>query len=248
MIYAFSGNGNSERVAARIRKELGGDDVSLGFVFPVYGWRTPKIVRRFVAGDLPDLLDGRKFPYVWAILVCGDNVGAADRDFERRLSKAVGFGLDAAFSVRMPDTYLALPGFRLDTEEESGAKFEAFERAAPGITGKIVRRERVRNLERGLLPRFKTAIAGGVFDRFLSGHGGFSVDAKKCLRCGICAKNCPCGAISAGEGGLPEWNEDCTLCMRCYHNCAGDAIEYGRFTKGKGRLRSGVQGGIISLV
>ena len=247
MIYAFSGNGNSERVAARIRKELGGDSVSLGFVFPVYGWRTPRIMRRFVSEELPSLVGGREFGYVWAVLVCGDSAGAADEDFDRRLRAAVSFGLDAAFSARMPDTYLALPGFRLDTPDEARAKAEAFERRVPQIAAKILARERVRELDRGAFARLKTAFAGAIFDRFLSGVRKFSADAGKCLRCGKCAENCPCGAISRGADGMPEWGEGCTFCMRCLHNCDGDAIEYGRFTRGKGRLHSGTRGGIMSL-
>ena len=53
-LFCFSGNGMSRQVAeGLLRAGVGPDDgSSLGFVFPVYGWRPPRILARFVREGL----------------------------------------------------------------------------------------------------------------------------------------------------------------------------------------------------
>ena len=54
-------------------------------------------------------------------MTCGDDVGFTDRVLDQQLRQAIGKGLDAAFSVLMPDTYIGLPGFVLDEDAEAAA-------------------------------------------------------------------------------------------------------------------------------
>jgi ferredoxin len=228
MIVFFSGNGNSATIARRLKERRADDGDALGFVFPVYGWRPPRILMKWLAAHRAERPQAT---YVWAVMTCGDDAGYCDRALER----ALGRRLDAAWTVRMPDTYLALPGFRLDAPDEAKAKIAAAERAVDEIAAALRARARVRNVRRGIFPWVKTALVGRFFDRFLVSRRFVRIDAAKCRKCGLCARNCPCG-----------WT-DCTGCQRCYHNCPADALEYGRFTKGKGRLKSGAKGGIIYL-
>ena len=224
-MYLFSGNGMSAKVAGWL-----GDDLEGGFVFPVYGWRLPKLVRRELAAGKGDA--EKAAPYRWAVFTCGDDAGFIDRDLERTL----GVKLDAAFTVVMPDTYLGLPGFRLDSPEERDAKLAAAQKRCAQIREKILRRERVREMKRGVFARLKTNLIGRFFERFLENDRAWRVDAAKCLRCGKCAAECPAGAI-ASEGGLPRWKRDgsCTNCFRCYHRCPAGAIRCA-FTGAKGRV------------
>ena len=108
-------------------------DGSFGFVFPVYGWRPPRMVARFVRDEFAARLDGIKPDYVWAVMTCGFDVGYADAVLDKMLLPVLGRGLDAAFSVRMPDTYICLPGFRLNPPDLAEEKMRAAESLIPAI-------------------------------------------------------------------------------------------------------------------
>ena len=237
----------SARIARALGSEPAGPD-ALGFVFPVYGWRIPRILARFVAEELPARLAGTTRPrYVWCVMTCGDDVGCTDRTLERALRASTGLALDAAYSVNMPDTYLGLPGFRLDGPAERDGKFQASEARVAAIRGRLAAHARERDLKRGAFPRTKTGLLGGFFSRFLSGDRRWRVDPDRCTRCGECVRRCPAGAIARDAEGRISWTRDgrCTGCFRCYHNCPSDAIQCGRATRGKGRLPSDARGGVF---
>ena len=244
-IVCFSGNGMSRQVADGLRSlGLGSDDGSLGFVFPVYGWRPPKIVARFIREGLVSRLAGRSPGYVWAVMTCGFDVGYADKVFDQLLCPVLGRGLDAAFSVQMPDTYIGLPGFRLNPPEVMDGKMRRMAERLPGIARRIQMREHVRDLGRGVFPRLKTHVFGRIFDRFFVDDRFFHATAEKCTKCGKCVSNCPAGSIGRTGDGGPVWRRDgsCTGCLRCLHGCPAGAIEFGWFTKGKRRLGSDEKG------
>lgn len=228
MTYVFSGNGMSARVADWIGDIPGTE----GYVFPVYGWRLPKKVRR----DLASGCRNAGAAFTWAVFTCGDDAGYIDRDLEGVL----GCRLDAAYTVVMPDTYLGLPGFRLDSAEESAAKLAAAEVRCRNIRERLLAHTVERDMKRGLGAWLKTYAIGRFFDRFLVSDRFWKLDHDRCLRCGMCAERCPCGTISLDSEGFPRWKHDgsCTGCFRCYHGCKGGAIEFSRFTRGKGRLEA----------
>lgn len=233
MTFVFSGTGMSQKASEWIDFD---SPRTLGFVFPVYGWRIPKILRRRIREELK----GGEWDFVWAVVTCGDDVGLVDRDLDAELEKAIGRKLDAAYSLVMPDTYLALPGFKLDTPSESAAKLAAAEKRARELRVRLMNRERVRDLKRGAFAWLKTRVIGGIFDRFFANDRGFRLTEGKCIGCGECAAKCPTSSIVLDANGRPTWKKDgsCTACFRCYHLCKGDAIEWGVFTRGKGRLNA----------
>ena len=239
-VFCFSGNGMSRLVADGLRDAGVGQesDGSFGFVFPVYGWRPPRIVARFVRDGLAARLGGTSPSYVWAVMTCGCDTGYADTVLDSMLRPVLGRGLDAAFSVTMPDTYICLPGFRLNSPELAEQKIRASRPRIESIAARITARERVRDMQRGIFPRTKTYALGKFFDRFLVDDRFFRVVAEKCTRCGVCAGNCPAGSIARNGDGTVAWRHDgsCTGCLRCLHNCPSEAIEFGWFTKGKRRL------------
>ena len=54
----------------------------------------------------------------------------------------------------------------------------------------------------------------------------FVVDADKCIKCGICAKNCPVEAIQWKKKETAFIDKSkCIKCMSCILNCPADAID-----------------------
>lgn len=242
MICYFSGTGNSKVVAETIGK-LMGDDVrpltccsientdSLGIVFPVYAWGLPNVVEEFIK-----TLKGIKADYVWAVMTCGDDMGYADKVLKKAL-KASGLPLHAAFSVQMPNTYVCLPGFDIDSEEKANDKIRKTNEKIPFIVEKLKNRENVTDVVRGPIPFTYTYILRPLFNATLVTDKFFKTNAD-CTKCGKCAKDCPLGNIKmSASDSRPKWKGQCAGCLRCYHQCPKHAVQFGSMTKNKGQKK-----------
>lgn len=49
----------------------------------------------------------------------------------------------------------------------------------------------------------------------------------RCTACGLCAENCPTGAISSKDGRIVVDESKCTLCRQCVRVCEPEAIDLG---------------------
>ena len=236
MIYYFSGTGNSLYVARHLADSLGErlcpmispnltDDQSIGLVFPVYGWGIPNVVKKFIQNCLLP-----KGAYLYAVMTCGDDMGYTDKVLE----KALGRKLDAAFSVLMPDVYVCLPGFDVDSKEECREKFEKEKETVQLIAECVKNRQVVRHLKRGPFPLAKTYILRPLFNRYLVTDKYFRVDSSSCVSCGRCQKMCPVGNILIVDE-VPQWQSHCAGCLACYHACPHHAINFGNQTQKKGQ-------------
>lgn len=247
MLYYFSGTGNSRLVCELLAEHLGdrccsmvrpleGRDGAIGLVFPIYAWGMPDVVQAFIENTLPRLVgDGRK--YIYAVMTCGDDIGYADVLLRKALAKG-SLSLSAAFSVQMPNTYVCLPGFDVDSVALAGRKLDAMRMAVPEMAGHIVRREEMVSVVRGDGAWLKTYILRPLFNLFLTGDGHFKVTPALCIGCGKCAAHCPVGNIRMSDAThQPQWQGKCAGCLGCYHVCPMKAIQYGRFTKGKGQKK-----------
>lgn len=253
MIFYLSCTGNSFWAADIVAKEIGDTLVSvidadksdyrfslaknerIGFVFPVHGWRPPKIMRRFIAKLAFDNIFTDH--YCYAIVTAGDNIGETINIFENDLKKR-NIHLDAAFSLIMPESYVGLPLMDVDTIEKERQKKERSAKRLREYIEYIEERKCVRkNLDIGRWPRLNSRVIGGFFTKFLISDKPFRVVEDRCVKCGLCADICPVNDVQGGKGKLPEWkhNGDCMTCFACYHHCPNHAIEFGHRTKDKGQ-------------
>lgn len=213
----------------RLYKDGALSDV-LGFVFPVYAWAPPRLVTEFVE----KLVIEEKPSYVYMVCTCGDEAGYTESIFRKALAKKE-LTLDAAFSFVMPETYINLPGFRLDTDERVKEKFAEVDRRLPKVIAAINSCEKVSDVWVGPLPGFKSYVLQPLFYGCLITDRKFRV-GESCNGCGTCARVCPLHNIIMCEG-RPKWSGNCTNCMACYHNCPQNAINWGRQTVGKGQYQ-----------
>ena len=248
MILWYSGCGNSRFVADQLSLKLSdsnmvfipdaarenktlefSQDEALGIVFPVYSWSVPKLVSEFLRKAR---ITGKP-SYIFAACTCGDETGLTIKHLKKDLAKQ-GLTLDAFFSFQMPETYINLPGFKLDTPEKEKQKIDGT-KAKLEDTVKLIQQRAKGNFDqlKGGSSFLKSNILKPLFYGLLITDRKFNV-SDECISCGICAKNCPLQNITM-ENGRPKWNGHCTNCMSCYHRCPKNAINFGKASLGKGQ-------------
>ena len=283
MIFYFSGTGNTKwaasKLAAATREDLisiapymRADDSShnlaepfilkenerLGFVFPVHGWRAPKLVREFIGkikilrepsdasaenkAKADDSLKNR--PFTYCVCTAGDSIGLTIENLNEVISlnpslQALGITeVSSSYSLIMPESYIGLPFMDVDPKEREIRKKENAAQELAVVCEEIFdRKEGISRLVKGPIPWFFTKVVGGFFENVLITDKRFHVEKDRCVKCGICANVCPVGDIKGGHGEYPVWlhHKDCLTCFTCYHHCPHHAIEFGNQTQKKGQ-------------
>lgn len=253
MVFYFSGTGNSLWIAQELGKafdeplisiasELKKKEIVLSynlraeeriiFVYPVHSWGPALLVSEFISRlHLADYSTHA----VYSVSTCGDECGYTG-DMIRSLLKQKAITLTAAYSVLMPNNYVLLPGFDVDTKEVEQAKLQE----APAQLQQIIRHIETASgndtiYKRGSLPFIKSRLIYPLFKRFaVKSNEFYATDA--CIACGICAQVCPTATITLSASGHPQWAKDtCVQCVACIHYCPERAIEYGKVSQKKGR-------------
>lgn len=246
MIFYFSGTGNSRWVAQFLSDELSDtlrfipdelgtdmhytlkDGERLGFVFPTYGWGVPPFIEQFIGKMRVDNVG-----YLYFVTTCGDDTGMTAEIFCDIVARK-GWQCQLGYAVQMPESYVCLPGFDVDPKPKEQRKLDAVPDRMHQIVDDIVDGRGGFDTLPGAMPWAKSHIVRPFFNRFLVNPRHFKVN-DQCVGCGICVKACPFGNISLADNKHPQWHEHCVQCMRCYHTCPHRAIEWGRFTRGKGQ-------------
>ena len=249
MIFYFSGTGNSKHVAEYLATMLGerlvaiGEAVAegnysytlargemVGWVFPTYSWGPAPIAARFAMRVQLQGYDADT--YCFMVTTCGDEVGETVQMFGKALGN---IRLNAAFSVQMPNNYILLPSFDVDSKELERSKIEASAARINTIAHAIAHRSETIDVVVGTWRRLKSRLIYPLFRRFAMSDKAFAANADVCTRCGLCARVCPANNITLGCNELPKWHGNCTMCLSCIHRCPVRAIEYGKATRSKGR-------------
>ncbi|MCQ2742421.1 MAG: EFR1 family ferrodoxin [Bacilli bacterium] len=90
------------------------------------------------------------------------------------------------------------------------------------VTGNIPNIKKYRFIDRFITQMVSIQFAGGDINSFF-----YRVDKTKCVKCGICVKNCPTQNIAYNKKGNIKFKHNCLMCMRCSLNCPKDAIRIG---------------------
>lgn len=250
MIFYFSGTGNSRWVADALGVALGEPVVSIAeelktgkkeflypvredekvlFVYPVHSWGPAVPVVRFISGL--KLIGYEKQP-VYSVSTCGDECGYT-ADLMRKVLHKRGIVLTDSYSVIMPNNYILMPGFDVDSKEVEEEKLKEAPSAVALIVDAILERKNVNLYKKGSMPGLKSYCIYPLFANFAIGKNSFRV-TNDCISCGLCERVCPTGTITLADG-KPVWSDTCVQCVACIHRCPVRAIEYGKITLKKGR-------------
>lgn len=246
MIFYFSGTGNSKWVAQQLALSLNdqisfipsvldvsdytfADDEKVGFVFPIYSWGVPPIVLRFI-DQLNSILGQNR--YLYFICSCGDETGRAPQQFAKAIGKK-GWCCNAGFSIIMPNNYVLLPGFDVDSDEVMQKKLTDAPERLQSIVELLKQSYCGMDCSEGGYAYLKSKLVYPLFVKWgVSTKKFYSAD--ECNGCGRCVKMCPTKNIKL-INNRPVWDKNCTSCLACFHSCPQNVIGYGGSTKGKGQ-------------
>lgn len=245
MIFCFSACGNTELVASRLATLLGERieriDINTPHTFdiryhkrviwatPVYSWGLPKVVISFIRSVQ---LTGGEDTEHYLVATCGDDAGLTDKMWRRAIRKR-GWAPRGAHTVIMPNTYVSLPGFDVDSPGLATRKLHEAVGRVSQVARAIRCRSNVDSITRGKCEWIKTRIIYPLFMACLTTPKPFRAGSS-CTGCSLCSRVCPMGNISV-VNGIPQWGNRCVMCLGCYHHCPHKSIAYGKATKGKGQ-------------
>ncbi len=241
-IYYFSGSGNSLAVAKDLAGELEAqltpvvsamrqervhtEADTVGFVFPIYDFKPPRVVQNLVC-KLDDI--GSK--YLFAVCTYGIAASHSLRHLDEAI-RACGGHLSAGFAVRMPHNGI---GSRAMAPARDALMFAAWKGRLKEVCGCIEARAEARiESSPPLLNFLQPGIIGTVpvLFRFVKqalfrGMRSMVLTANDhCDGCGVCARVCPMSNIEIA-GNKPLWSDHCAVCFACLHWCPREAISMG---------------------
>lgn len=246
MLFYFSANGNTQKLAGIIAEKLPDKAINiedalrdrafeyqmengerLGFAFPVFFGGVPDIMVDFV--KQVSVKSGDNY-YGYIVVTDGGMSEAAPKQLTDLLLKR-GITINGVFGLKTVDTcaFFSNKWF----PETWGKLGDQVAVNSAMIAQQIEERTVGEFAQPSLFPRFTSMLMKPVYS-ILRTTDRFMV-SDNCTHCGLCAKNCPTQSIEM-QDGIPRWvRKKCMTCMRCLHHCPVAAIDFGDFTQGKPR-------------
>jgi ferredoxin len=230
-IYYFSGTGNTYWSAKKLAEMIDGAAIvsisreikqpevrveadAAVFMFPVYAYGVPVMVRRFL--ERAEISAG----YLAALVSYGSSPGGALAEVSRVLGRKK---LILNYGGRIPAVENYIPIFGAQKKELRNRRLalqvEATEQAAAASVSRASNR----------IMAFRP-FSGFVSALFRIGRprmGRLFRTTADCNACGFCARLCPSGAITMTEEG-PLFQSACEQCQACLNFCPHKAISFGR--------------------
>jgi ferredoxin/flavodoxin len=237
IIFAFSGTGNSLKIAKDISRELKNCKIvsmvkpygftkqydSIGFIYPTYFWGLPKKVIEFIENTK---LDNNKNAYYYSITTYGGSPGNAVYQLYELLLNKHGIKLNYGTQLQMFSNYVVIYNM---SEKINEITKKSNEKLVPIIdaikTGENNKVNSMTKIFKFINNNFQEKVSN--MDR------DFTVD-NNCTGCGICEKVCPVKNITL-VNNRPQYNHHCEQCVACIQFCPQKAINYKNVTQNRRR-------------
>lgn len=147
-----------------------------------------------------------------------------------RVAEKAGLHLDATFRIRMVDNWN--PYFDMTDKEYIDAAEQRAETDLAEVCASVAAKEKGVYLPDSFDHKQEEELAVSYEESRKTQL--FKVN-DSCVGCGVCAAQCPVGAIEV-QNKKPVWvKEKCLLCLGCVHKCPMNAIAYTDDTIGHGQ-------------
>ena len=235
-IYYFTATGNSLQAALDIADGLGDTEVismtkagmnvkcdseTVGFVFPVFAWGMPRMVKDFIASG-----SFSKDSYFFAVATCGASTGGTFVDVDSLLRKKEA---KLSYCKKLLSVSNYIPMYDVNTETiDTVLKNSEIELAK--IIGEI-KEGKVIKIKRGL--GLIRVVHRGIIKSYNIADKSYNV-SDSCVSCGTCASVCPARNIVLEEG-KPVFQHNCEHCVACLHWCPQKALNYKDKTQNRDR-------------
>jgi ferredoxin len=242
-IYHFTATGNSLQTAQQLQTQLknttlkpitqppptqpiGGPTESIGFVFPVYFFGLPRIVKRYI-----QKLTIQPDTYIFTVITHGggpyDVLGQLNDALQKK-----GAALSFGELVQIPGNYLVRYGSETPVAAEEIRKQaqQTINSAAQAI-GSHTQKPVTRN------HKLLSKAVNKVIYINTKGFDKKFYATSDCVGCGLCSEICPVQNIKL-ENHHPVWQHNCERCMACIQWCPPEAIQYGKKTLDRTRYHN----------
>ncbi len=233
VIFYLSGSGNSlyaarqlaekledcrlETIGSYLRKPYDVKDEVVGIVSPVYCFALPPMMAQFL-----EKLQAKP-NYCFGVVTMGGNQGRALKQMSDALV-AKKITLNYAQTVLMPDNFFGIP------QEKRVEQLKAAEPVIAKIAEEVAEAKAdVTSVKEAMLWKLFGTSASWWYLKNRLKFEEMTVDATKCISCGICAEICQMENITIVDG-KPAFGANCASCLGCFHWCPQSAISAGKLT------------------
>ena len=233
VIFYLSGSGNSlyaarqlaekledcrlETIGSYLRKPYDVNDEVVGIVSPVYCFALPPMMAKFL-----EKLQAKP-NYCFGVVTMGGNQGRALKQMSDALA-VKKITLNYAQAVLMPDNFFGIP-LEKRLEELKAAEPVIAKFAEEVAEGKAD----VSSVKEAMLWKLFGTSASWWYLKNRLKFEEMTVDATKCVGCGVCSEVCQMENITMVDG-KPTFGKNCASCLGCFHWCPESAISAGKLT------------------
>ena len=239
MLY-FSGTGNSKYIAELFCENMNAkchsieesvdfaqlmasEDV-IGFCYPIYGSRAPRLMRDFVITHIESLKGKKLVIFCTQLIFSGDGARVLTDLFPREHTEII-----YAEHFLMPNNvcnlfFLPLAGKKL-TQRYLKKANKKMQKVCRNINAGVIKKRGFNPFSR-ILGLAQGSFMPGIEERAKS---KVQIDGD-CNQCGLCVSLCPMGNFTCENNKISTKN-NCMMCYRCINKCPQKAITV--FVRGK---------------